>query len=150
MDKHLSIYSWLKFFQTVITPTILFGLTKVLTTLNDIDWQSMVIDGELVDILSGDTAHKYLGRKLCGNLRSRNIFELAHRVQIAWMRFHKNRDILMDKNLSIYSRLFFFPSCDYANNFVRLDVLRDDQIANMFIGCGTTTNVSQHRWMGST
>ena len=84
--------------------------TKVLTTLNDIDCQSMVIVGEHVDILSGDTAHKYLGRKLCGNLRSRNIFELAHRVQIAWMRFHKNRDILMDKHLSIYSRLKFFQA----------------------------------------
>ena len=84
--------------------------TKVLTTLDDIDFQSMVIDGEPVDILSGNTAHKYLGRKLCGNLRSRNIFELAHRVQIAWMRFHKNRDILMDKHLSIYSRLKFFQA----------------------------------------
>ena len=63
--------------------------TKVLLTLNVIDWQSIVIDGKHVDILSGDTAHKYLGRKLCGSLRSRNIFELAHRVQIVWMKFHK-------------------------------------------------------------
>ena len=47
--------------------------TKALTTLNDIDWQSMVIDGEFVDILSGDAAHKYLGRNLCGIVRLRNI-----------------------------------------------------------------------------
>jgi len=36
MDKHLSIYSRLKFFQAVITPTILFGLTSCAMTKSQI------------------------------------------------------------------------------------------------------------------
>ena len=83
---------------------------KVLTTVSDIDVQSLDIDGEPVDILHGDTAHTYLGRKLCGDLRARSYCEVAHRVQITWMSFHKHRDVLMDKALSVHSRIKFFQT----------------------------------------
>ena len=50
------------------------------------------------------------GRKLSGHMRARGQVELAHRLQIAWMRFHKHRDILLDQNINIRSRLRFFQS----------------------------------------
>ena len=45
-----------------------------------------------------------------GDVKERGRLELAHRVQIAWMRFHKHRDIFLDKNINIRSRLKFFQS----------------------------------------
>ena len=59
----------------------------------------------------GDTdTHKYLERKLCGQWSSRTSVELSHRVQIARMRFHKHRDIVLDKHLSLCLRLKFFQT----------------------------------------
>ena len=68
------------------------------------------VSGEFVAVLGPDDSHKYLGRKMSGDMRGRGKVELAHRVQIAWMRFHKHRDILLDRNLNIRSRLRFFQS----------------------------------------
>ena len=59
------------------------GKTKVFTTVCDINVGSLDIGGEPVDVLNDDMAHKYLGRKLCGNLHSRSSFAVGHRVQTA-------------------------------------------------------------------
>ena len=53
------------------------GMTKVLTTVCDINLGSLDIGGEPAVAPNGDMAHKYLGRKLCGNLRSRSSLRLA-------------------------------------------------------------------------
>ena len=70
----------------------------------------MDVSGEFVTVLGPDDFHKYVGRKLSGDVKERGRLELAHRVQIAWMRFHKHRDIFLDKNINIRSRLKFFQS----------------------------------------
>ena len=68
------------------------------------------VSGTFVEVLGATSVHKYLGRKLPGNLRDRNQIELAHRVQTAWGRFHKHRDVLLDHNVNLHSRLRFFQS----------------------------------------
>ena len=68
------------------------------------------ISGEFVEVLGPADYHKYLGRKLSGNVKERSKVELAHRTQMAWMRFHKHRDVLMDKELHVRSRLKFFQA----------------------------------------
>ena len=86
------------------------GKTKVLTTSDDNNVEPLDLGGQPVEILTGDMAHKYLGRKLCGNLRAMSSYEVGHRIQIAWMRFHQHRDILTNKHLSRYSRIKFFDA----------------------------------------
>ena len=68
------------------------------------------IYSEQVEVLGGDGCHRYLGRKVAGNLRNRTEIEFAHRVQMAWGQFHKHRDIFLDGNLHVGSRLRFFQS----------------------------------------
>jgi len=70
----------------------------------------MEVSSAFVEVLGANVAHKYLGRKVTGNLKQRNQVELDHRIQIAWMRFHKHRDVLLDRNVNIHSRLRFFES----------------------------------------
>ena len=47
---------------------------------------------------------------LCGNLLNRSPVEFSHRCQCAWTKFHCNHDVLVDKNISVKSRLKFFQS----------------------------------------
>ena len=66
--------------------------------------------GEFDEVLCDADAHKYLGRELSGQLGRWSAIELDHRFQTAWVRFHKHRDILLDKDLNMCSRLQFFKS----------------------------------------
>jgi len=68
------------------------------------------VAGEFVEVLDGQAAHKYLGRKISGNLGSRNSIEVAHRIQSAWAKFAQHRDILSDKNVCLRSRLRLFSA----------------------------------------
>ena len=45
-----------------------------------------------------------------GNLNNRSSVEISHRIQIAWMKFHQHKDVLIDKNVCIPSRLCFFDA----------------------------------------
>lgn len=47
---------------------------------------------------------------MVGDPLCRSDAEFAHRCQCAWMKFHKHRDVLTDKNISIRSRLKLFDS----------------------------------------
>ena len=84
--------------------------TKVITSECADSPRFLDVAGEFVDVLSAADTHKYLGKKLSGRLQARGAVDLAHRVQVAWMRFHKHRDILLDKQLHIRLRLKFFQS----------------------------------------
>lgn len=83
--------------------------SKILTTSSQ---GPMMIEvaGELVEVLYGQVAHKYLGRKIPGDLRSRNSVEVAHRIRCAWAKFCQHRDVLTDKNVSLSSRLRLFAT----------------------------------------
>ena len=60
--------------------------------------------------VSTSGSHKYLGRKLPGDLLIRSATELSARVQSAWSKFHKHRQELTDKHVSVCSRLKLFQS----------------------------------------
>ena len=67
--------------------------------------------GELVEVLDGQVSHKYLGRQIPGDVRSRNNVEVAHRIKCAWARFSQHRDAaLTDKNIGLRSRLRLFAA----------------------------------------
>ena len=84
--------------------------TKALTLeMSDIP-RYFEVSGDFVEVVGPEKAHKYLGRKLSGNLKERSRVELSHRVQVAWMRFHQHRDVLLDRNVNVRSRLRFFQS----------------------------------------
>ena len=66
--------------------------------------------GDSVEILSGRSKHKYLGKTLVGDLRDRAEVELGHRLQVTWAKFHKHRGVLTNKHVALKLRLKFFDS----------------------------------------
>ena len=55
------------------------------------------------------SAHKYLGRHICGHSQNRGETELNHRIAQAWGKFHKHRQTL-NRNVPIGLRLKLFDS----------------------------------------
>jgi hypothetical protein len=68
------------------------------------------ISSGMVEALSGKDSHKYLGRKVPGELRLRNEIEYNNRIAAAWGSFHKHRPYLMNNNVDIKLRLKLFES----------------------------------------
>ena len=66
--------------------------------------------GDSVEILSGRSKHKYLGKTLVGDLRHRAEVELGHRLQVTWAKSHKHRHVLTNKHVALKLRLKFFDS----------------------------------------
>ena len=66
--------------------------------------------GDSVEILSGRSKHKYLGKTLVGDLRHRAEVELGHRLQVTWAKFHKHGHVLTNKHVALKLRLKFFDS----------------------------------------
>ena len=66
--------------------------------------------GGSVEILSGRSKHKYLGKTLVGDLRHRAEVELGHRLQVTWAKCHKHRHVLTNKHVALKLRLKFFDS----------------------------------------
>ena len=65
------------------------------------------ISGDLVQVLTGSESHKYLGRKIIGDLRNRSSVDISFRKQRPWMQSHKHRMMLTDHSVSMESRLIF-------------------------------------------
>ena len=86
--------------------------TKVLTT--DIGASSgrapvyVELAGAFVEVLSGTSSHKYLGRKFPGNLRSRGLCNLEFRLSCAWLRYHNLRSSLTNRRVPLQLRLKLF------------------------------------------
>ena len=60
---------------------------------------------------STTTMHKYLGRNLNGNFLARRNSEFAHRLQVAWNKFHKYKHILLlNKHVSLVLWLKLFDA----------------------------------------
>ena len=66
--------------------------TKLLT--NDARWPHhdtpcfVETDGGMLEVLPNTSAHKYLGRHICGHSQNRGETELNHRIAQAWGKFH--------------------------------------------------------------
>jgi hypothetical protein len=50
--------------------------------------------GVSMEILSGRSKHKYLGKTLVGDFRHRTEVELGHRLQVTCAKFHKHIHML--------------------------------------------------------
>ena len=84
--------------------------TKILTTASGSRPMHVELAGDSVEILSGRSKHKYLGKTLVGDLRHRAEVELGHRLQVTWAKFHKHRHVLTNKHVALKLRLKFFDS----------------------------------------
>ena len=61
-------------------------------------------------MIGGADAHKYLGRKLSGDLRNRGQCNLDHRVACAWMKFHNRSSTFLNRRVPLKLRLKLFDS----------------------------------------
>ena len=82
--------------------------TKVLTTSTLQEASYVKKCGTMIDILHGDMTHKYLGRKFLGDLNCRTEVEIMDRIQCARHKFHQHKLILLNKHVSLRSRLKLF------------------------------------------
>ena len=64
----------------------------------------------VVELLGETDAHKYLGRLFPGELRNRGKRALEDRVRIAWGKFSTLRTTLVNRNISMKSRLRLFDA----------------------------------------
>ena len=80
--------------------------TKILCT-SEHNMDYLDVGDTLVEVLSGDKCHKYLGRQLPGYLQNRGRKACEHRIQAAWCNFHKYQKVLVDSNVPINLRLVF-------------------------------------------
>ena len=81
--------------------------TKILTT-DVIDYEFLEIGGDMVEILHGNSTHRFLGRHLPGILENRGAVEINHRIQVAWMKYGQFSKILGNRKVSIKLRLKLF------------------------------------------
>ena len=84
--------------------------TKILTTENLNEPMFLDIGGDMIEVLHGGQNHKYLGKKLSGDLRKRAMVDIQHRSQIAWMKFNEHRNTLLNRHVSLRLRLKLFDS----------------------------------------
>ena len=84
--------------------------TKFFTTVHLESSLYLDLSSGLVEVMFGDNFHKYLGRHIPGNLKQRGSAELHHRIAATWTKFHKHRHALVNKHVSIKSRLRLFQS----------------------------------------
>ena len=88
--------------------------TRLLTTdseesLGDIP-MLVEVAGTFVEFVRGRGTHKYLGKKLSGDLRSRGQCNLDFRLNCAWMKFHSFSAALLNKRIPVHLRLQLFNS----------------------------------------
>ena len=84
--------------------------TKILTTSPSESSEFVDVCGEMVQVIHAETVHKYLGRNLSGNFLAWRNSEFAHRLQVAWNKFHKYKHILLNKHVSLVLRLKLFDA----------------------------------------
>ena len=61
----------------------------------------------MIEVLHEGQNHKYLGKKLSGDLRKTATVDLQHRSHIAWMKFNEHKDTLLNRHVSLRLRLKF-------------------------------------------
>ena len=84
--------------------------TKILTTTASTDRMFLDVGGDMIEVVHGQERHKYLGKKLPGDLSTRATVDVKHRIHIAWMKFNQHRETLLNRHVSLKLRLKFFDS----------------------------------------
>ena len=85
--------------------------TKVLTSSNICEVDSLPVRGMTFQILSPEASHRYLGRRLSLNATVRVETEINNRISAAWAKFHCNRRWLVNKHIPLKLRMRFFEAC---------------------------------------
>ena len=68
------------------------------------------VAGEFVEVLHGDSYHRYLGRRLNLSINRCDI-EITYRKQQAWHAFKKHEKVLMNKHVSLKDKVKFSDMC---------------------------------------
>ena len=86
--------------------------TKILTTNEhySLNASFIDIDGEFIDVVPSNAAHKYLGRMLSLDASKRVGLEVSFRKRCAWSAFHKHRKTLLNHDISLALRLKLFDA----------------------------------------
>ena len=84
--------------------------TKICTTEQLQVPMYIEVAGGMVEVLTGDYFHKYLGRHIPGDLAKRGSIEFSHRVAAAWGKFHKHRQCLTNQHVHVKLRLKLFEA----------------------------------------
>jgi len=100
--------------------------TKILTTLQHHTCRTN-FNGHNVDVLEGEQAHAYLGRRFAGQMEDRGQAEVTHRIQLAWMKYSHHRNALQNRHVPVNLRLKLFdgvvsPTALYCLSTVPLGV----------------------------
>lgn len=86
--------------------------TKILTTSSRTERPPNIqVDGQIIEILNEDEAHRYLGRKINLGSDQRHSFEIDSRISSAWGAFHKYKKTLLNHDISLRLRLKLFNAC---------------------------------------
>ena len=84
--------------------------TKIFTTLRNGSPLYVDMGGDLVQVLDSGDCHRYLGKRIPGDLSKRGQADVNNRIQSAWAAFHKHRSVLTNKHVTLRSRLKLFAS----------------------------------------
>ena len=88
--------------------------TRILTTetqyVSSADAAFVECGGSFVEIAQRGKLHKYLGRVWPGDLQNRGRSNLSHRLSCEWMKFHQQRDTLMNHKIPLKLRLNLFDT----------------------------------------
>lgn len=83
--------------------------TKILsTTVTTEDTVLIETADGFVELVAGSRTHRYLGRAWSGNLRTRGMSALGHRISCAWMKFRSVQPTLLNRHVSVKLRLKLF------------------------------------------
>jgi len=85
--------------------------TKILTTCPSESSEFVAVCGGMVQVIHAESVHKYLGWNLGGNFVARRDLEFAHRLQVAWNKFHKSKHVLFVLVLFVLLNKHVFWSC---------------------------------------
>ena len=64
----------------------------------------------MVEMLSNQKKHKYLGRMFSGDVRSRGKIAIEHRIQCGWMKYHALQSTFEDHHIPMQLRLKLFDA----------------------------------------
>ena len=64
----------------------------------------------MIDQLSENQKHKYLGRMFSGEVRNRGRVAVEHRICCGWMKYHALKQVFEDKHIRIRLRLKLFDA----------------------------------------
>ena len=84
--------------------------TKILTSCNPLPCHMVDAGDMMIEVLSCDKSHKYLGRLLNMDPSMRISIEARNRLNASWAKFHEHRDALCNHNVPIGLRLRLFDT----------------------------------------